>query len=178
MVMNIFEEYEELQQQMLRNELLSTSVEYKMTDEFYKSHVLGVFDDNQHEFLVGGRRCNRMSMMRPEYEDENEIHFLFNSEKWNGTAVKDMTSSHIINTLLMLNRKASEFKLKYELFVIDNSGNGLLVPRDNIDDLAKMCPIDWMTSTPIYLALIGELDNRKLLNYYNTVQERLANEAK
>lgn len=140
-----------------------------ISKEDYERHILGIFDEGGEEDMS--------SMCRNEYgeyEESKDIHFLFETEKWNGTRIENMESSHIINTLLMLNRRANQFKLNYELFVIDHSKDKLLVPRDNIDELAKKCPIEWITGTPIYLALIAELDKRGLLNYYNTVQERIA----
>lgn len=84
-----------------------------------------------------------------------------------------MTSSHIINTLLMLQRRCGEFKLNYELFVIDNMNNTLLVPKDNIKDLAKKDAESWIIETPIYIALMEELEKRKLDDYFDTVMERM-----
>lgn len=104
-----------------------------------------------------------------EYED---IHFLFETEKWNGTKLNNMTSSHIINTLLMLQRRCNEFKLNYELFVIDNMNNNLLIPKDNIDTLAKKDAESWIIETPIYIALMEELEKRGLEKYFDTVMER------
>lgn len=108
-----------------------------------------------------------------EYEDrDRDIHFLFETEKWNGTKLNNMTSSHIINTLLMLQRRCNEFKLNYELFVIDNMNNNLLIPKDNIDTLAKKDAESWIIETPIYIALMEELEKRGLEKYFDTVMER------
>lgn len=107
-------------------------------------------------------------------EDRNsDIHFLFETDQWNGSKIGDMTSSHIINTLLMLQRRCGEFKLNYELFVIDNMNNTLLVPKDNIKDLAKKDAESWIIETPIYIALMEELEKRKLDDYFDTVMERM-----
>lgn len=110
------------------------------------------------------------------YVDETrdrDIHFLFETDNWNGRTIKDMSSSHIINSALMLIKRATEFKLNYELFVIDNSNSKLLVPKDNIDELAKLDAITWVKTTPIFIAFTKELATRKLLSYFEIVLERL-----
>lgn len=109
------------------------------------------------------------------YEDDRDrdIHFLYEDKKWNGNTIEKMANSHIINTLLMLRRRAGEFKLNYEMFVLDNMNNKLLVPRDNINDLAKKDALSWIIETPIYLALLEELKSRKLDDYFDSVVERV-----
>ena len=106
-------------------------------------------------------------------EEKKDIYFLFEKDQWNGTKLENMTSSHIINTLLMLQRRANEFKLQYELFVIDNMNNTLLVPKDDIDILAKKDAESWIIETPIYIALMEELENRGLEKYFDKVMERM-----
>ena len=169
-----FQDYDQLQKDIL-------SAKTVISKEFYDRHVLGIFntDNDRHEFLVGGRGCNKMARMMDYSEcEELSVSFLFDKDKWNGNKIGNMTSSHIINTLLMLNRKSNKFKLDYEMFVIDNMNNDMLVPKDDINELSKMCPIEWIVSTPVYGALIAELDNRGLLEYYNNVQERIATSEK
>lgn len=112
-------------------------------------------------------------MVREYDEENNDIYFLFEKTKWNNRKIEDMTNSHIINTLLMLRKRATEFKLNYELFVIDNMGNNLLVPRDDINKLAPRPANDWIIETPIYIALLEELEKRKLDNYFDLVVERV-----
>lgn len=109
-------------------------------------------------------------------EDNKDIHFLFETDNWNGKKIKDMTSSHIINSVLLLLRKATDFKLNYELFVIDNSNNKLLKPVDNIDDLAVMEAKTWIKTTPIFIAFLKELGTRKLLSYFEIVLARTEKE--
>ncbi len=118
------------------------------------------------------------NMCRDEYVDDSrdrDIHFLFEDKKWNGLKIEDMTNSHIINTLLMLERRATEFKQNYELFVIDNMNNKLLVPKDNIKTLAKRPAEDWIIETPIYIALMEELEKRGLSEYFDIICERFSN---
>lgn len=112
------------------------------------------------------------------YEDDRDrdIHFLFEQDQWNGSKIEKMTNSHIINTLLMLRRRACEFKLNYEMFVVDNMNNTLLVPKDNIDDLVKKDKLSWIIETPIYIALMEELEDRGLEDYFDTVVERIEKE--
>ena len=111
-----------------------------------------------------------------DYNDfENDVSFLFSKDKWNGTNIKNMDSSHIINTLLMLERKSGRYKTNYELFIIDHINEGILVPRDSIDDIVNMNSVDWIKTTPIYHALNDELFKRGLLSYFHTVQKRFEN---
>lgn len=117
--------------------------------------------------------CSWKGGEKMEYEDrDRDIHFLFEDKKWNGSSIDKMTNSHIINTLLMLRRRALEFKQNYELFVIDNMDNKLLIPRDNIKDLLKKDAESWIIETPIYIALLEELEKRKLADYYDVILER------
>lgn len=109
-------------------------------------------------------------------DTDRDIHFLFETDNWNGKSIKDMTSSHIINSALMLLKRANEFKLNYELFVIDNVDNKLLVPKDNIEELAKLDAVTWVKTTPIYIAFIKELAIRKILPYFNIVLTRMETE--
>lgn len=136
--------------------------------EYYDRHILGIFDDKE---------VNKVSepyMNRYTREDtDRDIHFLFETDTWNGNKIKDMTSSHIINSALMLLKRATEFKLNYELFVIDNTGNKLLVPKDNIEDLAKLDDTTWVKTTPIFVAFTKELAERKLLSYFDIVLNRM-----
>lgn len=106
-------------------------------------------------------------------ENKNDIYFLFETEEWNGSKIESMTSSHIINTLIMLQRRCNEFKTNYELFVIDNMDNKLLVPKDNIETLAKKDAESWIIETPIYIALMEELEKRGLEKYFDIIMERL-----
>ena len=109
------------------------------------------------------------------YEDDidRDIHFLYEDKKWNGNTIEKMANSHIINTLLMLRRRAGEFKLNYEMFVVDNMNDKLLVPKDDINDLVKKDPLSWIIETPIYIALIEELEYRELDDYFDSVVERV-----
>ena len=76
----------------------------------------------------------------------------------------------------MLLKRADEFKLNYELFVIDNTGNKFLVPKDNIEDLAKLDANTWIKTTPVFVAFTKELAERKLLSYFDIVLGRLETE--
>lgn len=73
-------------------------------------------------------------------------------------------------------RRANESKLNYELFVIDNMNNDLLVPKDDIKKLAPRPANDWVIETPIYLALMEELEKRGLADYFDLVIERTKRE--
>lgn len=105
-------------------------------------------------------------------DDACNVKFLFEIEKWNGQLIEKMESSHIVNTILMLLRKSSKFKLDYELFIIDHTNDKLLIPIDNIEDIAKMDNETWIKTTPIFLALTRELAKRRLLPYLDVVLDR------
>lgn len=105
-------------------------------------------------------------------DDICNVKFLFEIEKWNGQLIEKMQSSHIVNTILMLLRKSSKFKLDYELFVIDHTNDKLLIPVDNIEDIAKMDSEAWIKTTPIFLALTRELAKRRLLPYLDVILDR------
>lgn len=140
----------------------------------YRRYVEGVWSEDTN---ISMEEVNKMAEpYLNRYCDggrDKDIHFLFETDNWNGTLVKDMTSSHIINSALMLLKRATEFKLNYELFVIDNTTNKLLVPKDNIEELAKLDATTWIKTTPIFIAFTKELATRKLLSYFDIVLERV-----
>lgn len=138
-------------------------------DEYYKTHILGMFENDEEVSKVSEPYMNRYN----REDTDRDIHFLFETNTWNGNKIKDMTSSHIINSALMLLKRATEFKLNYELFVIDNTNGKLLVPKDNIEDLAKLDANTWIKTTPIFVAFTKELAERKLLSYFDIVLSRL-----
>ena len=88
----------------------------------YRRIVEGYFDSDllAKETVIPEelwKEVNDMSepyMNRYNREDtDRDIHFLFETNTWNGNKIKDMTSSHIINSALMLLKRATEFKLNY-----------------------------------------------------------------
>lgn len=118
----------------------------------------------------------RMNEYGEYCEDNKDIHFLFETKTWNGKSISDMSSSHIINSALMLLRKSTTFKLNYELFVIDHSNDNLLRPVDSIEELATMDARTWIKTTPIFIAFLKELGTRKLLSYFEIVLDRTEKE--
>lgn len=134
----------------------------------YRRYILGEWPNEGGENMA-----IRMNDYGEYCDDNKDIHFLFEKECWNGSKIKNMTSSHIINTLSMLLRKSEQLKQNYELFIIDNMNNTMLVPKDSINELVKKNAFDWIVSTPVYLALLSELGNRGLLAYYDIVKSRL-----
>ena len=52
--------------------------------------------------------------------------------------------------------------------------NNLLVPRDDINDLSKKDALSWIIETPIYLALLEELECRGLEDYFDMVISRVS----
>lgn len=146
----------------------------------YRKKIEGYWDDSIHGgFHKPLKEVNRMSepyMNRYCDNSDRDIHFLFETDKWNNNKITEMTSSHIINSALMLLKKASEFKLNYELFIIDNSNDRLLTPKDKIETIAELEPVTWIKTTPIFIALTKELANRKLLKYFEIVLDRFEGE--
>ena len=110
---------------------------------------------------------------RPMHDGDTDIHFLFETEKWNNTLIKNMETSHIINSALMLLRRANEFKLNYELFLIDHKDGKLLKTVDDINDIAKMNAEIWIKTTPIFTSFLKELSVRNLLTYFDIVLGRI-----
>lgn len=152
--------------------------------EEYKRKVNGIFGTSD-DTGIGGLHIPFKEVKKVSepylnrYCDEardRDIHFLFEIDNWNGRTIKEMSSSHIINSALMLLKRAKEFKLNYELFVIDNTDNKLLIPKDNIDELAKLDAITWIKTTPVFIAFTKELATRKLLSYFEVVLDRLDTE--
>ena len=117
--------------------------------------------------------------MRDEYDTcDNDIHFLFDTEKWNGTPINKMDTSHIINSALMLLRRADEFKSNYELFLLDHVNGKLLKPVDDINEIAKEDAKIWIKTTPVFIAFTKELTVRNVLSYFDIVLKRIENESK
>lgn len=108
------------------------------------------------------------------YEDvkAGDIDFLFETNKWNGSKIENMTNSHIINSILMLRRRASEFKQNYEWFLLDNQNHKLLTLKDDLSLVLNMDTMEWMENTPIYLSLINELEKRNVIKFLNVIIER------
>lgn len=149
----------------------------RMVEGYFDSDLLSRETIIPEEFYKEVNKVSEPYMNRYNREDtDRDIHFLFETDTWNGNKIKDMTSSHIINSALMLLKRATEFKLNYELFVIDNTGNKLLVPKDNIEDLAKLDANTWIKTTPVFVAFTKELAERKLLSYFDIVLGRLETE--
>lgn len=138
----------------------------------FNRHVLGIFETDEWEVS----KVSEPYMNRYCDDDTRDIHFLFETDNWNGRSIKDMTSSHIINSTLMLLKRANEFKLNYELFVIDHSNDKLLKPITDIDTLASMDASVWIKTTPIFIAFLKELGVRGLLSYFDIVLKRFDTE--
>lgn len=183
--MNLFHQYELLRTQF-ENQIRNSITKAVIPKDVFERQILGLYNtDEKWEFKTGGRhngrRCDIMAMIRPEYNDEydDSVDFLFETEKWNGSRISNMKSSYIINTVLMLERKASMYKTNYVMWIIDNTNNdNMKVPKDSAKDIMKMNALDWICSTPVFGALMDELENRDLVNVLDMVREdRKANEA-
>lgn len=99
-----------------------------------------------------------------ELESEIDNFYLFESD-WNGNAIKDLKSSHLINILLKLERDAEKIKLSYVLYLLDN--NYLNNIAENIfKETIKMDSLEWVTSTPIYKIIKYELKRRRVWKYF------------
>jgi len=99
--------------------------------------------------------------------DKFDISTLFETESWNYNKIKDMKSSHIINTLLMLRRNAEDYKRQYEYFLIDNRDGKMLTTIDDIGRIAKREAQEWIVEVPVFKSLLEELKNRQLDGYYD-----------
>lgn len=116
--------------------------------------------------IVGG--YNRL-------EDVNDVHFLYKTT-WDGKNVSDLTSSHIINILLLLEREASKNKTAFEMYLLDFKEDELIKTKYSLIDIAKLSITEWLESLPIYKALIAELETRNLKEYFEIVKARKESE--
>lgn len=168
-----FQDYDQLQKDIL-------SAKTVISKEFYDRHVLGIFDTDKdrHEFLVGGRGCKRMAMMRNEYGEECESPYFLYEETWRGRKVKDMETDHLMNTVMMLKRRALEFKEQFEVYLISSkNSNPVMEPKYELLEIAKMDTQIWLESTPMYKQLMSELKERGLDEYLLIIEERRKKEA-
>lgn len=105
--------------------------------------------------------------------DKFDVTMLFETEYWNGNKIENMKSSHIVNTLLMLRRNAKDYKRQYEYFLIDHQDGKVLTTIDDINKIAKRDVDDWIIETPVYIALLEELEERDLDKYYDLLVENI-----
>ena len=129
-------------------------------------------------FYVGERGGGKMASMVGGYhrlEDVNDVHFLYKTT-WNGRNVSDLTSSHIINILLLLEREASKNKTAFEMYLLDFKEDELIKTKYSLIDIAKLSITEWLESLPIYKALIAELETRNLKEYFEIVKARKESE--
>lgn len=108
-------------------------------------------------------------------EDVNDVHFLYKTA-WDGRNVSDLTSSHIINILLLLEREAHKNKTAFEMYLLDFKEDELIKTKYNLIDIAKLSITEWLESLPIYKALIAELETRNLKEYFEIVKARKESE--
>lgn len=108
-------------------------------------------------------------------EDVNDVHFLYKTT-WDGRNVSDLTSSHIINILLLLEREASKNKTAFEMYLLDFKEDELIKTKYSLIDIAKLSITEWLESLPIYKALIAELETRNLKEYFEIVKARKESE--
>lgn len=156
----------------MNNEILST--ETVIDKSLYERHVLGMFntDTNRHEFLVGGRGCKRMTMMRYDSDECESPYFLYETT-WRGKSVKDMDTDHLMNTVMMLKRRALEFKEQFEVYLISTkNSNPVMEPKYDLLEIARMETQNWLESTPMYKLLMEELKNRGLDEYLLIIEQR------
>lgn len=141
--------------------------------DLYKRHILGIFNnEDRFEFLVGGRGCGRMAMMRYDEDFDNvDVHILYKTT-WSGKEVSTLTSSHIINILLKLEREVLKNKTAFEIYLLDFKEDELIKTKYDLLEIAKMSPKDWLESLPIYKKLMEELSSRNLKAYYDIVKAR------
>ena len=103
--------------------------------------------------------------------ENEEIKFIY-SDKWNGYSLQEMTNSHLINSIMKLWKERYNWKNKMEVFVLDNTNNELLHPVISLEELARISADDWIETTPLYQALLLEVEKRNLFNYYIIVKDR------
>jgi hypothetical protein len=143
-----------------------------------ESQLEWLLKNEKFGFYVGGRGGGKMASMIGGYhrlEEDNDIHFLYKTS-WDGRKVSDLTSSHIINILLLLEREASRNKTSFEMYLLDFKEDELIKTKHNLIDIAKLSITEWLESLPIYKALITELEARNLKEYFEIVKTRKESE--
>ena len=172
---DLFSQYQHLRK-LQEDELKYGLTKLTIPKDVFERKILGMFNtEDEHELKVGERYNGKGNNYMNNYNEEYDcsVDFLFDNKKWNGNNISSMKSSYIINTILMLERKASMYKTNYEMWIIDNTDNtSMKVPRDKLSDIMATNALDWIISTPIFVALMEEIQNRGLMGFLNIVRER------
>ena len=84
---------------------------------------------------------------------------------WNGNLIGEMSTYHIINTLKYIIEKADDYKMQYELYLIECPNWPLKTAVEDIEKLVSTDTQEWIKTTPIWKSLLEELSNRNMLEY-------------
>lgn len=99
--------------------------------------------------------------------------------------VEEMKSSHLINTVLYLERRADDLKRNHDVDLLDDDKNleatvqlialytGEYVKKDDlIKEMWKIDSNEWLKSTITYQMLLKEVEERGLTEYLDMLHER------
>lgn len=87
---------------------------------------------------------------------------------WNGNLISEMSSYHIINTLKFLQERADDFKMQYELYLLESEEWPIKMSDAEISKIIEMDTQQFIKDTPIWKALLEELKVRNLYDYVKT----------
>lgn len=109
--------------------------------------------------------------------EEESPYFLY-EDNWRTKDISSMDDGHLINTVMMLEKRAMEYKEQFEIYLLGTRrSHPVLEPKFDLMEIARMDEKTWLESTPIYKKLIEELNKRDLGEYLTIVKERKAKEA-
>lgn len=93
----------------------------------------------------------------------------------------EMSNGHLINTILYLERNAAAIKTQSDLELADNlQDNVLSVPgledskpiKEEFAKIWRQDPLEWVSKTNIYQALLNEIRDRELEELLDIVRNR------
>lgn len=93
------------------------------------------------------------------------IDQLGNSSYWHDNLIGEMSTYYIINALNYIARQADDYKMQYELYLMESPDWPMKTSAKDIADIVEMDTQEWIRNTPIWKAFVEELSQRNMLDY-------------